>query len=327
MPNTNLPHGVLHLEYPHFTLHNSDPDLEFLLETFKMAIFSPPPRCDIAELFLTKIPQFILTIPENWIDEFYDDLVNIFNSKYKCFIKLYLSYVHFDDLHRLYLRCKSDNQLAQYVYESVCTEAKLCISITNKNYKAVSEILLSDPNILYNKLYTDIAASVNDPSILCLVVEYFSRECNDTKKLYEQSVSTAVESDSNNVIEYLLMIGVCEINMIAKLTTGSNLNIIRFILEQGFDVNFCNGKFLTDAVTSKNVALVQLLLDRGADSNISSGLPLVIAVKNHYDDIVVLLMLNGANPNMIKKHGITISEKFCTPKMLKILTGTFFAED
>ncbi|KAF7337752.1 Ankyrin repeat domain-containing protein [Mycena sanguinolenta] len=86
-----------------------------------------------------------------------------------------------------------------------------------------------------------------------------------------------------------------------SVETG-NLEISRYLLTQGADVNFCDyrGTLLNKAVLSQNLELVQFLLASGADPDRNyRGLqvPLFSAVNNGSVELIEALLAAGANPH------------------------------
>lgn len=83
-------------------------------------------------------------------------------------------------------------------------------------------------------------------------------------------------------------------------TIGNHINVAKFLIENGADIEHNNGGPLRIAVYENKIEIVSLLLSMGANIQLDSSESLRIADVLGYNDIVELLVLNGADVEVLK---------------------------
>ncbi|KAJ6520428.1 ankyrin repeat-containing domain protein [Mycena sanguinolenta] len=109
-------------------------------------------------------------------------------------------------------------------------------------------------------------------------------------------------------------------------TSAGNLEISEYLLQEGADVNFCQGSYtpLVYAVFSKKLGLVKFLLASGADPNLTGSgeiVPLFGAAMGRSMELVEALLTGGADI-----HAEDFSGSNVLPFAQDILTLRFFLE-
>jgi ankyrin repeat protein len=99
---------------------------------------------------------------------------------------------------------------------------------------------------------------------------------------------------------------------------NGNLEIVKFLLENGADVNANNGAALAGASQRGHLEIVKLLLSPtvGADVNADNGRALSFAISADKQNIVHFLLENGAN---LYDEALTTAIRFNKPKYVQLL--------
>lgn len=108
---------------------------------------------------------------------------------------------------------------------------------------------------------------------------------------------------------------------------AGNLQIVRWLIDAGADVNHCDGispTALYEAVSMRNVELTNYLLDSGADPNLgyTQGgrlTPLAVAVNKGDVNCVKLLVKAGVNVNVLSSHGTVLIQAIVSSTELEVV--------
>ncbi|CAG5088604.1 Similar to RF_0381: Putative ankyrin repeat protein RF_0381 (Rickettsia felis (strain ATCC VR-1525 / URRWXCal2)), partial [Cotesia congregata] len=120
------------------------------------------------------------------------------------------------------------------------------------------------------------------------------------KKLYHLGANIHLKSDIN----WLPINSILRLSPLIIAARCGHLEIIKFLIEQGLDVNFteseCGSSLLHHAAASSNCKLVKFLLDNNAKINAKNHngeTPLLCAISSEKINIVKLLIARGADIN------------------------------
>lgn len=167
---------------------------------------------------------------------------------------------------------------------------------------------------IVNKLSGDnmifAAASAGNAEVFGLLLDNGFKA--DEKKPWGQTpLDFAAQANSLEIIKLIAGRGVDlkaasnpRFPLLHMATSGSKVDLLKYLLDQGFEVNFKDTMRQTTAllraVYNGNIEAARLLAQRGADVNAPDVLamtPVMLAVKKGYKDLVELFLSRGADLN------------------------------
>jgi ankyrin repeat protein len=110
---------------------------------------------------------------------------------------------------------------------------------------------------------------------------------------YLVALKSAIASGDTQFVKDAIDLG-----MLAIVSKFGQIDIARFLLDNGADVNADDGQALTFASKAGHAEMVQLLIDYGADVNANESDPIIWACIRGKEEVVRILVENGANVNV-----------------------------
>lgn len=187
-------------------------------------------------------------------------------------------------------------------------ETALIFAISQHKFGIIKLLIArgADPNVPNSEGITPLITCIinNELHYAKFLIEKGANTCNPDKNGYTP-LAWAVHMENSDMIE-LLLANYAHFTLhsgLMEALENGNINLIKFIIEKGADVNLCDetgNNPLMHAINKRNLQIVNLLIENGAAVNYNDCggcTPLMTAVKQQNFSIVKNLVERGADVN------------------------------
>ncbi len=191
--------------------------------------------------------------------------------------------------HNNILKCCSINK---YFYTKVCDDIFFCNLVSEKypetikykdyvksrNWKKHYLKTIKYIKLLKNYYYCDYKQTDSSPELLYILKCKYSDEDYNENEEDDEDISNEKGS---------MLVKACEVG---------DLSIVKYLIDQGTNINFGEGEPLINSCSNNHLKIVKYLIDKNAQVNIGYNTPLVMAIR-HTDNMKLIkyLVEHGAD--------------------------------